>query len=334
MEATQIQSQQVNLPPQKDMGFSSQPKSTHDEINLLEFIYVLLKNKWWITGAIFLGLILGYTAAVIKGPTWVSEAVISAKESDNSSSSSLSGLGMLGGMVASQLNIAGNPGLDKIELILDSRKFNSEVIDSFGLLPLIYKNSWPKVYRESYDSVKNSWSEKFVMPNLLKTGRHLKDNYLVKMINKNRTMNLSFESKDSLFSDTLLFSYLSYLNYYIQTSVQNEAHENVKYLENQLITISDPLLREKLQSMIASELEKTMLVSGEAFKIIDPKLISRRFKEKLLYPLLAASGFLFVSSFLVIFSYILTSKLKSKEDKEWIEKVKNELGLKWLTKTR
>ena len=131
------------------------PQDDSDEINLLEYIYVLVKNKWWIIGATVLGLVLGYVAAIKKGPTWISEAVISSKESDNQKTPNLSGLGAFGGMVASQLNIAGSPGLDKIDLILDSRKFNAEVIEKYNLLPLIYKVSWPKTYKVFFDTVKN-----------------------------------------------------------------------------------------------------------------------------------------------------------------------------------
>lgn len=276
-----------------------------------------------------MGLTLGYVTATIKGPTWVSEAVLTAKGSDFNTPG-ISSLGMLGGMVANQLNIANNPGLDKIELILDSKKFNAEVIYKYNLLPLIYKNSWPDVYKKVFDTTKASWNQNFVEPNLLKIGKFVKNNYLKKESNKNNTMFISFESHDSLFSDTLLSIYLTYLNHYLQTSVQEEAHKNVRFLEDQLIIISDPLLREKLQSMIASELEKTMLVSDEAFKIIDPKLTTKRFKEKLLYPLLFAFCFMFLSSFTSILLYTLYTKFKSSADEEWIEKIKKESGFYWL----
>ena len=51
------------------------PSTDPDEINLLEYIYVLVKNKWWIIGLTIAGLVIGYIAALIKGPTWVAEAV-------------------------------------------------------------------------------------------------------------------------------------------------------------------------------------------------------------------------------------------------------------------
>jgi LPS O-antigen subunit length determinant protein (WzzB/FepE family) len=301
------------------------PQDDSDEINLLEYIYVLVKNKWWIIGATVLGLVLGYVAAIKKGPTWISEAVISSKESDNQKTPNLSGLGAFGGMVASQLNIAGSPGLDKIDLILDSRKFNAEVIEKYNLLPLIYKVSWPKTYKVFFDTVKNEWASDFVKPNLLRVGGHVKKEYLKKETSKNNTMTIQFESSDSLFSDSLLGLYLIYLNDYIKKSVQTDANENVKYLETQLITASDPLLREKLQGMIANEMEKTMLVSKEAFKIVDPKLTVKRFKEKRLFPLVLGFGFFFLIILAFFVYHAFKIRQKSKEDQVLIEKIKKEI---------
>ena len=317
----------AGVPPCPVFQHMTPGMSDSDEINLLEYIYVLVKNKWWIIGAAALGLVLGYVAAKIKGPTWVSEAVIAAKESESQKAPNLSGFGAFGGLVASQFSLAGNPGLDKIDLILESKKFGSEVVEKHNLLPLIYKISWPKEYKKFYDTLQNSWSEDFVQPNLLKVGNHIKKDYLIKSTNKNNTMNLRFESRDSLFSDTLLSLYLTYLNNYIQTTVQTEARENVRYLENQLITVSDPLLREKLQSMIATELEKAMLVSKEAFKIIDPKFTSKQFKEQMLYPIIFSSGLLFLVGITILFFYAMFNSIKCKDDKLWFHKIRNELTI-------
>jgi|SRR5690554_1439870 len=300
------------------------PQDDSDEINLLEYIYVLVKNKWWIIGATVLGLVLGYVAAIKKGPTWISEAVISSKESDNQKTPNLSGLGAFGGMVASQLNIAGSPGLDKIDLILDSRKFNAEVIEKYNLLPLIYKVSWPKTYKVFFDTVKNEWASDFVKPNLLRVGGHVKKEYLKKETSKNNTMTIQFESSDSLFSDSLLGLYLIYLNDYIKKSVQTDANENVKYLETQLITASDPLLREKLQGMIANEMEKTMLVSKEAFKIVDPKLTLKSYKEKKLFPVIFSLGMIVMISLLLIIKHALVNIQKTDDDRKLIADIKKE----------
>jgi LPS O-antigen subunit length determinant protein (WzzB/FepE family) len=295
-----------------------------DEINLLEYIYVLVKNKWWIIGATVIGLLSGFVIAKIKGPTYISEAVIAAKESDNQKTPNLSSFGAFSGLVASQLNISANPGLDKIELILDSRKFNAELIEKYDLLPMIYKEAMPKVYAKVYDTINNNWTSDFKKPVMLGMGGMLKGTYLKKET-KAGLMTIKIESKDSVFSDTLLSKYLLYLNSYIKDNVQADAKENVSYLEKQLITIADPLLREKIQTLIANELEKAMLVSKEAFRIVDPPFKYVTFKQKKLYPMVFGAGLFFMTMMIVVFGHAFASGQKTEEDKELLRMIRKSL---------
>ena len=111
-----------------------------DEINLLEYVYALVKRKWFIIGLTLLGLAGGRLVALIKGPTYICEMVIAPKEAESQKAPSFSGFGALGGIVASQLNMGGNASLEKIETILGTRKFNAEMINHYDLLPFIYKH--------------------------------------------------------------------------------------------------------------------------------------------------------------------------------------------------
>lgn len=322
-------SRNENIPMQESPDSHNTPQYSQvnnpDEINLLEYVYVLVKNKWWIIGAMVFGLAAGYVAAIVKGPSYVAEAVIAAKENENKSTPNLSSLGAFSGLVASQLNIGGNLGLDKIDLILGSRKFNAEMIDRYNLLPTVFENLIPKVYKQWYDTTRNEWKKDFIKPNLLGVGAGLSGKFLKRTMNKNNTMTISVESKDSTFTDTLLYKYIQYLNVFIQTSVQTDAKENVSYLEKQLITVEDPILREKLQGLISNELEKEMLVSKEAFKVIDPPIRSVDFKIKKLYPIGFCGGLSIMVIFLIFVLNALFSAQKTDNDKMLLAKIKSKL---------
>lgn len=296
-----------------------------DEINILEYIYVLVKNKWWIIGFALLGLVTGYLAAIKKEPTYKVEAVIAAKENENKSAPNLSGLGAFGGLVAGQLNIGGNPGLDKIDLILGSRKFNAELVEKHGLLPIVIKNLYPKVYKTWYDTSKGEWKEGFAKPNILAIGAAVSSGILKREIKSNNTMTIMVNSKDSIFADTLLSKCLEYLNMYIKDMVQSEARENVKYLEKQLEIVADPLLREKLQGLIANEMEKEMLVSKEAFKVVDPPLRIADFGGKKILPIVFSSGLFFLTMFIIIVGHALVNSQKTPKDTELIRKIKQSI---------
>jgi hypothetical protein len=295
-----------------------------DEINLLEYFYVLVKAKWRIIGVSALGLVAGLVAAYIKGPEYITEAVITPKESEAQKTPTFSGLGALGGLVASQLNLAGNASLEKIDATLETKKFNADLIDTYGLLPDIYLYKWPKVYREMYDSTRRVWNAEFVKPKPLDMGGFLKGEFLKKEIEDN-SMTLQVHSKDSTFSDTLMAKYLEFLNTYLKSSIETEAKENVAYLETRLISVSDPLIREKIMTLIASEIEKAMLVSKEAFKVLDPPYSYMSFKQKRLYPLAFGFGCFFISVLAVIFCHAFSSSEKTEEDRKLIEGIKREI---------
>lgn len=314
--------------PQKPTGAIVSPSPLDpDEINLLEYAYVLIHRKWWIAGLTLVGLILGLLIALVKGPTFVSEAVIAPQESDNQKSASLAGLGALGGLVASQLSLGGNASLDKIDLILDSREFNAQLIEKHDLIPAIFKYQWPKAYAKFRDTSSQSWKSPFVAPKPADLAGLVKGKYLKKKTNKNNTMNISIALKDSAMSFMLASTYLDYLDEFIRNDVQTGAKENVTYLEKQLETIADPLLREKVQALMANEIEKEMVVSKKAFKIIDPVYESKTFKEKKLYPLVFAFGFFFLGCLCAVFMHAFSSAQKTDEDRTLIEKIKRELFL-------
>jgi hypothetical protein len=108
---------------------------------------------------------------------------------------------------------------------------------------------------------------------------------------------------------------------YIKSDVQSDAQNNITLLENQLSTISNPLLREKIQELIAQEVERKILISNSAYNLIDPPLRGMNFKEKRKYPLLAGAGFFFFS--LLFFSIIFTLKynIKSETNRQLLQKI-------------
>jgi uncharacterized protein involved in exopolysaccharide biosynthesis len=325
----QINNHSSNSTLQRSNAPILQPSSPRDpdEINLLEYIYALVKNKWWVVGATLLGLLLGFGAAKIEGPRWVAEVIIAPKEVESQKTPNLSAFGAFGGIVASQLNMGGNASLDKIDLILDSREFNAKFVEKFNLVPVIYKLQWPKAYKNFWDSARQNWKPEFVQPKPLEMGGMVKSTYLKKTLNKNNTMTLKIQSKDSAFTIDCANNYISYLNDYIKLNVQADAKENVFYLEKQLNSIADPLLREKIQSLIASEIEKQMVVSKEAFRIVDPAYLLKTFREKRLYPLVFGFGLFFLALIIIMLKQAISSINKTEEDNRWMVKIKKELLL-------
>ncbi len=295
-----------------------------DEINLLEYLYALIHHKWWIIILTLVGLIAGYALAFKKGPTYVCEVIVAPKETEGQKTPNFAGLGALGGMVASQLDLGGNANVAKITQVIKTRRFNAACLEQTNLLPLVYKYKMPKIYKVSYDTVAMGWKPTFKMPNMLSMGGFLAGQ-VKNEVTKDNTLSLKVESKDSTYSKILLTTYVEFLNIYLRTSTQNEAKENIDFLESKMNSIADPLLREKIQAMIATQVEKQMMVSREAFRIVDPPFSTVTFKQKKLFPMVFAAGLFFMSVLWIVFAHAFSSAEKTPEDKTLIEKIRKEL---------
>jgi len=270
--------------------------------------------------------VLGFVAAVIKGPVFRADVLIAAKETDAQKAANLGGLGALGGLVAAQLAFGTNPGLDRIESILGTRKFNAELIEKYGLLPDLYRVFWPKAYRKFYDKQALQWKPQFKQPEMARIGGFLAKKVIKRETSKtSKTMTISVQTRDSLFSYTLMSACVEYLNEYVRENIQKDAGGNVAYLDSTLVRVADPLLREKVQSLIAAEIEKMMVVSKEAFQVVDPVATGRNYRHRKLYPLAIGFGVFMLSALWVVFAHAVAGAEKLPEDRQYLEGIKREL---------
>lgn len=301
-----------------------------DEINLLEYAWVILRAKKWIAGLTLLGMVLGLTVAYVKGPKFEASVLIAPREAESAKTPNLSGLGALGGLVGAQLMLGTTPGLDRIETILKTRQFNAEVILQHGLLPDLYRVFWRKSYRKWWDHSAGNWKKDFPPPEMPGIGSYLANKVLKREIAKNnKNMTISLATPDSAFSYRLLDATVLYLNTYIRDRIEQEAGTNVRYLDSTLGVIADPLLREKVQSLIASEIEKRMVVSKEAFQVIDPVVVDRNFKHKKLYPVALGFAFFMMTMLWVVFAHAIAGAEKLPEDKQYLAGIREELRRWW-----
>jgi hypothetical protein len=101
----------------------------------------------------------------------------------------------------------------------------------------------------------------------------------------------------------------------------------VAYLDTQLVSTADPLLRGKILGLIANEIEKKMVVSREAFKLVDPVYLYEDFKEMKVFPLASGFGLFFLSCLYFVIMHALASSEKTDEDRDLILKIKKEFSL-------
>jgi uncharacterized protein involved in exopolysaccharide biosynthesis len=274
-------------------------KQNDDEIDIVELIIMLWNHRKWIaigTGVItFIGLLY----ALLASPVYRSSAIIAPKESQKGGNPSaiLSQFGGLGGMVAAQLGL-GNTNLDRIEIIIKGWELAESVIKNHDLLP--------KLFPEVWDSTRNAWDleDSSEIPTIRTGVEALKTGLLsVEPDHNKNIIKIEINTYDSNLAAEIAEYYVDALNKKIQKDVIIEAEANQLYLSKQLNNTTDPLIREKIQNMIAFEIEKGMLVSSQSIDVLEkPVVPQKRIKPKRKRILII---FFFVGLFISIFGVMV-----------------------------
>ena len=295
-----------------------------DEINLLDYVIVLLKHKWMI---FFLVFIVG-VAAVIYSLTltniYRSECTIAPIEQEKASlSGRLSALGGLGAMVASQVGIGGAGSLEKFEIVLKSRALTNYLVEKHKLMSIIFEDSWDK-------KTKTWKTEK--PPTLQNAYDAVQGMVEIKPDNKNGVMKLGFLFPDPALAQKLLSYYVDGMSEFLrQQSLENVAMQN-KALREQLVTTTDPLLKTKLAEIIAQYVEKETLAKVQkyyGFNVIDfPFVPEKKIKpnRRQICMLSVIVAFFMAIFFAFIMEYI--GNLKKNEDPERLENLKKYMKLR------
>ncbi len=295
-----------------------------EEINLLDLFIVLLKHKWMIFWIVFIAGLLAVISSLLMTKIYRSECTIVPIEQEKTSlSSSLSALGGLGAMVASQVGIGGSGSLEKFEVVLKSRELTNNLVEKHNLMPVIFKDSWDEKTKKWKTEEPPTLQDAYeAMQAILSVNADIKKNVLT----------LAF-----LFPDPILAK--EFLNYYVEGMsefLRKQALESVatqgKALQEQLLTTSDPLLRTKLAEVIAQYVEKETLAKVQkyyGFNIIDPPFVpERKFKPKRAQICILSVIVAFFMAVFLAFIREYVSNLKENEDPERLANLRKYMKLR------
>jgi uncharacterized protein involved in exopolysaccharide biosynthesis len=275
------------------------------------YVLYLWDRKKWILTSTVLAFCLGVLYAVLAKPAWQARATIAPKEGTGGSTQSfLSGLGGAGSLVASQLAM-GQSGIERLEVMLKSRDMAERVIKVHDLMPRLFPDAW--------DAGRKDWKadlSESERPTLKQGVDMLNGSISVNTNLKSRLLYLSVTLPDPKLAMDGVNYFLEALNARIKEFVAKDAESNMAYLTSQLATSSDPLIQEKINQLVAMEIEKSMLMSTRSFDILDPPYKPHeRFKpqRKKIVILYTALG-LFLSILFLIFLKGIKDSMRVKEE--------------------
>ncbi|MBU1182110.1 MAG: hypothetical protein KKF00_08130 [Proteobacteria bacterium] len=245
----------------------------NDEINLLDLFLVLVRHKVMILTVVVITGIAAVIISLLMQNIYGSEATISLRSEEKGASFSLPGaFGGLGAMVAGGFGIGGGGTLEKLEVVLKSRALSTRVIEKYDLMPILFPKEW--------DAVKKAWITKGPKdkPPTLQDGIKIIQKNLLKVNRdkKNNTISVMFEYPDPETVKIIVDYYLTELSETLREEVLKDSKDNQHFFNKQLEKTSDALLREKIYTLLAGEIEKETFALAQkyySFVILDPPVV-------------------------------------------------------------
>ncbi len=223
----------------------------NDEINLLDFVKIILKNKNLICWVVGISVVVTIIISLIMTPIFEAKAVIMPVKTPDSQSGF--------GMIAARF---GRPDLShtsEIMGLLQSNVLKERVIRKHQLLPILFKAS----DLEGKTDDEKIWSALHFLDSALKVTSKQKDGGI----------EISMQFKDKKVAADIVNYMLTALAEYMSGEAKRVAEINKKQLRAIIDQKSDPLLRANVYNLIAKQIETAAMAEATenfAFKVIDP----------------------------------------------------------------
>jgi len=278
-----------------------------NEIHLLEYIHILVRKKKLILAIVVVSVTATVIISFLSPKIYEARAVIMPSTQPQEQSSM--------NTVASQLGLlsAQTSNASEIISLLQSTILMERVIKTYNLLPIFFGKdaAGQKPVKKIWDGI-----------------RYLKKRiYKVRDNKRDGIIEISVQFKDPEVSAKIVTYILAELTDYMSGEAKRVAETNRKYLESLIDKNADPLIKQKIYSLIARQLEISMMAEVKenfAFKILDPpKVPDRKIK-----PAIGANSILsfVLSLFAAIFIALLMEYIGKSKDRQQRYKKKEGRG--------
>lgn len=246
-----------------------------DEINLLDYFQVIWKRKFLIIALVFITVLTTSVKSLFMTNIYQSTAVITPISSKEGSGGGLSALALqFGGLPG--ISLPGSSSVSEIVNLLNSNILREKLIVKYNLMPALFYEKW--------DGEKKDWKKGNDAPTVWNGLRMLKGIVKVNDNTKDNTITISVEFHDPEMAAKMVEYFLAALTDHMSSEAKRVAMTNRKYLEEQLEKTADPLIRQKIYNLIATQIETAMMSEVKenfAFKVIDPpRAPDKRIKPK------------------------------------------------------
>lgn len=234
-----------------------------DEINLMDYVKVILNHKKMIIWIVGLTVISTVIISLLMAPIYEAKAVIAPATKQNEPSG-MSSIAMQFG-----LPMPTTTSMSELVNLLKSNVLRERLIKQYNLIPVFFSRGLPK--KSENEQI---WEGLRFLQKTLKVMPNQKENII----------QVSMEFKNPRVAADTLSNTLTELTNYMSAEARRVADTNRKYLESQIDKTADPYIKAKIYSLIAQQIETSMMAEAKenfAFKIIDPpKAPDKKIKPK------------------------------------------------------
>jgi capsular polysaccharide biosynthesis protein len=190
-------------------------------------------------------------------------------------------------------------------LLLKSNILRERIIKEYNLLPVLFSKQWDeekKTWKKGGGFSLNplTWISKLIaavkpadkkaikkepgVPDMWDGLRALDGAVKINNNIKEKSITISIQFDDPVIATNIANYFIATLNNHMSSEAKRVAAINKKYLEEQLLLNSDPLIKQKIYTMIAQQVETAMMAEVKenfSFKVIDPPMVpDKKIKPK------------------------------------------------------
>ena len=246
---------------------NNQDESSEEEINLLDYWRVIWKRKILIISVVFLITLLSAIISLYKTDIYQAKAIISPI-SEEKGGGGLSLLSQQFGGIAG-ISLPASTSSKEIMNLLNSNMIREKMINKYNLLPVLFSKNWDKDKKEWINKPPTMWNGIRALNSIIKVTNNIKES----------TISVSADFHDPEITVVLVDDLLSTLSEHMGNESKRSAIIKRRYLEEQLRSTSDPLIRQKIYNLISQQVETAMMSEMNeyfAYKVIDPPRVPDR----------------------------------------------------------
>ena len=282
----------------------SSPSADEDEIDLFEFIRILIQTWKPIVGITLVCTSISVIYALFFAPeSFKAETLlVPAKEEKSAASSALSQFGGLAAMAG--ISIPSSSNVERVLATLETREFLKQFISKRNLLPIIFDEKWDKSSAtwKKIEGQEEITIEDGIVP--LQGAIEVDQD-------KSGLVILSVSWKDPDIAAQWANDLVQQINEQLREQAIADSQKRVGYLEQELAKTTLHDMRAVLYNLLESEKQKAMLANVNedfALEVIDPA-VAPEIREKPNRKLIVAVGG-FCGGFLGIFTVFFFQFLK------------------------